>query len=129
MFRREERQQMTSNGKRPPSVLIPGAQKTPDQIRAEKLDRVEGLLTGKVVPPNDYVKYIVGQLQDVRKKADAASQRLASAKAAVQELETEVIRLGGVGNQYLADLVVWDRPEAVAIEEPPEESENAQATN
>lgn len=72
--------------------------------------RVSDLITGKIEPPNEFAEYLIKQANQAAQGAEQAAGELARLRSQVKQLETELIKLSGIADQYIVDLQKWDRP-------------------
>lgn len=80
---------------------------------ADRAERLQKILTGRIAPPNEMVDYLVAQLRKVIAEIDQVSRNLQQAKAAAEQAEARARELRGMRIKYLEDIRHWDKPEEV----------------
>ncbi len=81
-------------------------------VTAEKARRLTALVTGELEPPNPYAAFIVSRIRELRVEGENVAKQLANARAQVASLEKKAIGLQSAGEQYVQDLMKWDKEES-----------------
>lgn len=110
----------TQNGNDIPPALRDVANQLMDQARARRL---QDLIDGKIPPPNQYAAFIIGQIKTVYEQAGQLDHQLGAAKAQVNSLQQQIVKLVGAAEQYAKDLETWDKPHE-AVPTAPEAPQN-----
>lgn len=84
-------------------------QRGPVEDPAEKQERLQKLVSGRITPPNEMVRYFVDQLRQVFAETDAVNKQLQQHRAAATQAENRVRELLGMRNKYLDDIRHWDK--------------------
>lgn len=87
--------------------------------KAERAERLQKIVAGRIPPPNETVGYFVGQLRKIFAETDQVNRNLQQARAAVEQAEARARELRGMRSKYLEDIENWDKP----IEETEKEGE------
>lgn len=97
-------------------------QKTADP--AERAERVQKLLSGRVKSDDPVVAYMVDRVRVVIQEAEQLSNRLQQSEAQTTQIRNRLIELRGIRAKYLEDLEVFDKPSTEAIAAKPIEAES-----
>lgn len=87
--------------------------------KAERAERLQKIVSGRIPPPNETVGYFVAQLRKVFAETDQVNRNLQQARAEVERAEARGRELRGMRSKYLEDIENWDKP----TEEPKKEGE------
>ena len=103
------RQETPSNGKTKEPQL-PAEAVDPAKTELKKDRRAQDLLNGKVQPQNAFQAYVLTELRKVMSEGSEVNKKLQHHRAQVKRLEEYALRLEGMAEKGMTDLMVWDRP-------------------
>lgn len=104
-----------------PKAALANLQKVMGEKAQEQ--RLQGLVSGKIKPPNDFVAYLVQKIQKTRTEFIAVQQNIRELSIRTQQMKERALVLQGENNTYLEDIKHWDKK----IESPSDEDgENKQ---
>lgn len=94
---------------------------------AERVERLQKLLMGRVRSENPVVDYMVGQLRMVLKETEQLSNQLQQTEARAAQMRNRLIELRGIRAKYTEDIQVFDKPDGEQSEADPKTMQKAVA--
>lgn len=102
-----------------PGVNPQTTQLSPEEA-AERAERVQKLVAGRIAPPNQVVGYMVDQLRKVLQESEGLSNQLQQWESRAAQARNRLGELRGMRNKYIEDIEAFDKPPAK--KQPPTES-------
>lgn len=89
-------------------------QKLGDLNPEERAERLQKLLTGRVVPTDHTARYLVNKLRTVLAELDQLGKQMQQHRTAAAQAENRMRELTGLRNGYAQDLEHWDQIEVAS---------------
>lgn len=90
---------------------------------AEQAERLQKMLSGRIVPPSDFVAYLIGQLRKVFQEQDQVNKQLQNFQAGVRQAENRARELHGMRQKYVEDIQAWDKKARDEKKQPADKAE------
>lgn len=99
------------------------------EAAAERAERVQKLLTGRIQPPNPVVSYMLDKLRKVLRETEGVNSQLQQWEARTAQARNRLMELNGMRMKYLEDIAAFDKeqPAKPVGEEPAPVAEKGEA--